>query len=120
MRMITNKMYYGNYKFFIQLDTGAETGANQLTVWVAEKLDVKDVPLSQFSAPQLLNALLEPLQSRLRTQLEEEKRRCQRAFEEEIAELQRPFQTAKEQKGGPLPGKVKRKVRDRRSQMKTA
>src|SRR5690348_4995770 len=106
MRVVTDKMYYGDYKFFIELDTEAATGANQLTVWVAEKLDVHDVPLSQFSAAQLLNALLEPLQSRLRTQLEEEQRGCQRPFEEEIAELQRHFQTPKEQKGKQLPGKV--------------
>jgi hypothetical protein len=109
MNVIADKMYYGDYKFFIELDTGAETGANQLTVWVAEKMDINNVPLSQFNAAQLLNALLEPLQSRLRIQLEEE-----------IAELQRPFQTPKEQKGKPLPGKVKRKVRDLRTQMKTA
>ncbi len=120
MHMITDKMYYGDYKFFLELDTGAAAGVNQLTVWVAKKLDVHDVPLSQFSVAQLLDALLEPLQSRLRTQLEDEKRRCQRPFEEEIAELLHPFQTLKEQKGKQLPGKVKRKVRDLRSQMKTA
>jgi len=120
MRVVTDEMYYGDYKFFIELDTGAETGANQLTVWVAEKVDINDVALSQFSAAQLLKALPEPLQSRLRTQLEEEKRRCRVPFEEEIAQLQRPFQTTKEQKGKRLPGKVKRKVRNLRTQMKTA
>src|SRR5690348_969672 len=99
MHMVTDKMYYGDYKFTVELDTGAGTGINQLTVWVSEKIDVNDVPLSRFSANQLLKALIEPLQSRLRTQLEEEKRGCQRPFEEEIAELQRPFQTTKEKKG---------------------
>src|SRR6266581_137760 len=112
MRMVTDKIYYGDYKFIMEFDTGAETGANQLTVWVAEKMAINDVPLSQFSANQLLKALLEPLQSRLRAQLEEEKRGCQRPFEEEIAELQRPFQTTKEQKGKSLPGKVKQKIRN--------
>src|SRR5207237_2460589 len=51
--------------------------------------------------------------------LEEEKRLCQQPFEQEIAELQRPFQTTKERKGKPLPGKVKRKAHDLRTQMKT-
>lgn len=120
MRMVTDKIYYGDYKFIVELDTGAETGANQLTVWAAEKVDIDTVSLSQFSADQLLKALIEPLQSRLRAQLAEEKRECQRPFEAEIAELQGPFQTTKEKKGKQLPGKVKRKVRNLREQMKIA
>ena len=37
MRMETDKMYYGNYQFTAELDTGSETGGNQLTIWVKEK-----------------------------------------------------------------------------------
>jgi hypothetical protein len=40
MRMETDKMYYGNYRFTAELDTGSETGGNQLTIWVAEKASI--------------------------------------------------------------------------------
>jgi hypothetical protein len=39
MRVETDKMYYGNYRFVAELNTGSELGANQLTIWVAEKPD---------------------------------------------------------------------------------
>ncbi len=46
MRKITNKLYYGDYKFIVELNTRAEMGTNQLTVWVAEKRDNDVPPLS--------------------------------------------------------------------------
>ena len=96
--MITNTMYFGNYKFDVELDTGSETGANQLTVWVAEKLNIDTVPLKQFGVAQLLNALIEPERTRLH-RLEEEKRACQHSFEQEVAGLQGPSTVAGEKQG---------------------
>ncbi len=80
MRMITDTMYFGNYKFDVELDTGSGTGANQLTVWVAEKLNIDTVPLKQIGVAHLLNALIEP-ERRAARRLEEEKRACQQSFE---------------------------------------
>jgi hypothetical protein len=120
MRMITDTMYFGTYKFDLELDTGSETGANQLTVWVAEKLNIETVPLKQFGVAQLLNALIEPERTRLHDRLEEEKRACQRSFELEIAGLQGPSTVAGEKQGQKIPEKVKRRVRKLREQKKAA
>ena len=120
MRMITDTMYFGNYKFDVELDTGSETGANQLTVWVAEKLNIDTVPLKQFGVAHLLNALIEPERTRLHDRLEEEKRACQRSFEQEVAGLQGPSTVAGEKQGQKIPEKVKRKVRKIREQKKAA
>src|SRR6516225_7696525 len=73
MRIITDTMYFGNYKFDMELDTGSETGADQLTIWVAEKLHIDTVPLKQFGVAQLLDALIEPERTRLRDRFEQEK-----------------------------------------------
>src|SRR5215831_7635264 len=99
MRMITNTMNFGTYKFDVELDTGSETGANQLTVWVAEKLNIDTVPLKQFGVAQLLNALIEPERTRLHARLEEEKCAFQHSFELEIVGLQRPSTVAGEKQG---------------------
>ena len=120
MRIITDTMYFGNYKFDMDLDTGSETGANQLTIWVAEKLNIDTVPLKQFGVAQLLNALIEPERARLRDRLEEEKRAFQHSFELEITGLQGPFTVAGEKQGQKYPGKVKRKMRKLREQKKAA
>src|SRR5258706_117712 len=120
MRMITDTMHYGNYKFDVELDTGSETGANQLTIWVAEKLNIDTVPLKQFGVAHLLNALIEPERARLHVKLEEEKLACQRSFELEIASLQRPYTVSGEKQGQKIPEKVKRKARKLREQMKAA
>src|SRR6266852_9111447 len=107
MRMITDTMYFGNYKFDVELDTGSETGANQLTVWVAEKLNIDTVALKQFGMAQLLNALIEPERAHLHAKLEEEKFACQRAFELEIASLQRPYTVPGEKQEQKIPEKGK-------------
>jgi hypothetical protein len=118
--MITDTMYFGTYKFDMELDTGSEPGANQLTIWVAEKLHIDTVPLNQFGVAQLLNALIEPERTRLRDRFEEEKSAFQRAFELEIAGLQAPFKVAGEKQEQKIPGKVKRKARKLREQKKAA
>jgi hypothetical protein len=120
MRMATDKMYYDNYRFVVEFDSGSETGSNQLTVWAAEKTDIDTVPLKQFAAAQLLSALVEPERSRLHAKLEEERCACQRPFELEIANLQQPFRAAGEKQGQKTPEKVKRKAHKLREQMKSA
>src|SRR5262245_46558414 len=105
MHMEVYEMLYGNYKFTAELDTGSETSGKQLTVWFAEKVDVEHIHLTQFSIDVLLNALQEPLQSRFRAQLEQEKVTCQQEFEAQIATLQRRFQATKEQQTKKLPSK---------------
>src|SRR6266446_4094706 len=120
MRVTTDKMYYGNYRFVVEFDSGSEAGSNQLTVWVAEKADIDAVPLKQFGVAQLLNALIEPERSRLHAKLEEEKLACQQSFELEIASLQRPYTVPGEKQGQKIPEKVKRKARKLREQMKSA
>src|SRR5437660_5466767 len=120
MRMITETMYYGNCKFDVELDTGSETGANQLTVWVAEKLNIDTVPLKQFGVAQLLNSLIEPERTRLHAKLEEEKLACQQSFELEIASLLHPYMAPGEKQEQKTPEKLKRKARKLREQMKTA
>jgi hypothetical protein len=120
MRIITDTIYYENYKFSLELDTGSETGANQLIVWGAEKLHIDAVPLKQFGVAQLLNALIEPERARLHARLEEEKLACQQSFELEIASLQHPYTALGEKQGQKIPARVKRKVRKLREQMKAA
>jgi hypothetical protein len=99
MRMATDKMYYGNYRFAVEFDSGSETGSNQLTVWAAEKVDIDTVPLKQFGAAQLLSALIEPERSRLHAALAEERHACQKPFELEVANLQQPFSAAGKSRG---------------------
>jgi hypothetical protein len=118
MRIITDTMHFGNYKFDMELDTVSETGANQLTIWVAEKLNIDTVPLKQFGVAQLLNALIEPERTRLRDRFEEEKCAFQHSFELEFTGLQGPFTVAGEKQGQKCPGKVKRKMRKLREQKK--
>jgi hypothetical protein len=120
MRTITDTMCYGNYKFDVELDTGSQTGANQLTVWVAEKLNIKTVALKQFGMAQLLNALIEPERAHLHAKLEEETFACQRAFELEIASLQRTCTVPGEKQEQKIPEKGKRKARKLREQKKAA
>ena len=120
MRMITDTMYYGNYKFDVELDTGSETGANQLTVWVAEKVNIDTVPLKQFGVAQLLTALIEPERARLHAKLEEEKFAFQQSFELEIASLQHPYTVPGEKRGQKISEKVKRKACKLGEQMKAA
>ena len=120
MRIITDTMYFGNYKFDMELDTGSETGANQLTIWVAEKLHIDTVPLKQFGVAQLLDALIEPERTRLRDRFEQEKCAFQHAFELEIAGLKGSFTVAEDKQGQKYPEKVKRKMRKLREQKKAA
>jgi hypothetical protein len=118
MRADVDKIYSGNYRFTVEIDTGAETGSNQLTVWFAEKVNVETVPLSHFKLPQLFRALQESYKARLQAQLEAEQRACRKPFEEEIASLKSaPIQegASHERRGGP-----KRRINDLSKQMNIA
>src|SRR5271157_3137426 len=46
-------MFYGNYKFTAELDTGSEMGGDQLIVWFAEKVDIEQAS-HVFGEPRFL------------------------------------------------------------------
>ncbi|MBA2395886.1 MAG: hypothetical protein H0V70_24425 [Ktedonobacteraceae bacterium] len=118
MRTEVDKMYYDNYLFRVELDTGAETGTNQLTVWYAEKINTATMPLAQFKPQQLAKALLEPYKSSFHIQLEQEKNNHRRLFENEIADLQSPSLTSSQRKTESA--KIKYRINDLRKQMNIA
>jgi len=91
--MDVDKIYCGDYRFTVEVDTGSETGANQLTVWVAEKAMVESWPLSRFKWDQLFNALLEPQKSYLISLFDKEKSACRSPFEDEMQKLRQLFTT---------------------------
>ena len=117
MRMEVDKMYYDNYQFRVELDTGAETGTNQLMVWFAEKMNSATIPLTHFKPDQLLKALLEPYKSSFQIRLEQEKSHHRRSFQEEIGLQCSSPALSKERI---VPVKVKRRIHDLRKQMNTA
>jgi hypothetical protein len=117
MRMEIDKMYYGNYRFITELDTGSETGANQLTIWVAEKPAIDTVPLAKFQPDQLLKALLEPHKTRLTTLIEAGKSACRKPFEDEIAQIQQSSTTITKKGKKKLPHKAKQQIDTVRKQM---
>ena len=118
MRMEVDKMYYDNYLFRVELDTGAETGTNQLTVWCAEKVNIATMQLTHFKPHQLLKALLEPYKASLYTQLEQEKCTHRRLFENEMMSLQNPSHAASNKKI--QPAKIKYRINDLHKQMNIA
>lgn len=111
--------YYGNYRFTVDLDIGSETSCHQLTVWVAEKINIDSVPLSKFTSEQLFLALIEPHKSRLQAQLEEEKSACREPFDEEIEHLKSPFRDT-QGKEQDIPASVKRQIRALQEQKQKA
>ena len=118
MRMEVDKMYYDNYLFRVELDTGAETGTNQLMVWYAEKTNIATLPLAHFKSHQLLKALLEPYKSSLYTRLEQEKCHHRRLFENEMMSLQNSTLASSNTKM--LPAKIKYRINDLQKQMNIA
>ena len=118
MRMEVDKMYYDNYLFRVELDTGAETGTNQLTVWCAEKTNTATLPLAHFKPHQLLKALLEPYKSSLHIKLEQEKCNHRRLFENEMMSLQDPSLAASNKKT--QSAKNKYRINDLQKQMNIA
>jgi hypothetical protein len=91
MRVDVDKLYLGDYQFTIELDTGSETGGNQLTVWCATKAAIETVSLKAFAFEALMQALLEPYGALLAGQFADELTRFYQPFETKIAEIQAPF-----------------------------
>jgi DNA-binding SARP family transcriptional activator len=118
MRIEVDKMYYDNYLFRVELDTGAETGTNQLTVWCAEKMNTATMPLAQFKPQQLLRALLEPHKSSLHARLEQEKCNHRRLFENEMLNLQNSALAPSH--GKTESAKIKYRINDLHKQMNIA
>ncbi|GHO85492.1 hypothetical protein [Dictyobacter formicarum] len=111
MRVEMYKLAYGNYKFYAEIDTGAEVGDNQLTLWYSEKLALETLSLAQLDAKLLLKALKEPHKSLLLPYLDEVKHTQQQSIEKEIAQLLQPFSTKK------VPEKVKQRIRQLRKKI---
>ncbi|GCE18792.1 hypothetical protein [Dictyobacter kobayashii] len=111
MRVEMYKLAYGNYKFLAEIDTGAEVGDNQLTLWYSEKLAMDTLSLAQLETNLLLKALKEPHKSLLLPYLEEIKHNQQQDIEKEIAALIQPFSTQK------LPGNIKQQIKQLRKKI---
>ncbi|GLV58136.1 hypothetical protein KDH_49700 [Dictyobacter sp. S3.2.2.5] len=111
MRVEMYKLAYGNYKFCAEIDTGAEVGDNQLTLWYSEKLALETLSLAQLDGRLLLKALKEPHKSLLLPYLDEIKHTQQQSIEQEIARLLQPFSTQK------IPGNVKQRIRQLREKI---
>ncbi|GCE04879.1 hypothetical protein [Dictyobacter aurantiacus] len=111
MRVEMYKLAYGNYKFCAEIDTGAEVGDNQLTLWYSEKLALETLSLAQLDARLLLKALKEPHKSLLLPYLDEIKHAEQQSIEQEIARLLQPYSTQK------IPGNVKQRIRQLREKI---
>ncbi|GCF06704.1 hypothetical protein [Dictyobacter arantiisoli] len=107
------KIVYGNYAFSAELDTGAEVGDQQLTLWYREKISVAILPLSQLSIHILLKALKEPQKTRLSQLLQELKQQQQQQLLTDITTLKQPYQNKK------LPGEVKQTIRQLQAQIQT-
>jgi len=61
----------GNFKFTVELDTGAEVGEHQLILWYSEKKDITTIPLKEIESTLLLKALKEPYYSQFTYTLKE-------------------------------------------------
>ncbi len=85
MHVIINRIHFGNFRFILELEAGPAVEPGQLTLWMAEKIDIHAVPLSEFRLEQLLYAVKEPLRAQLYMQLEMEKQALQQAFQEKHA-----------------------------------
>ena len=86
MHVIINRIHFGNFRFILELEAGPEIEEpGQLTLWVAEKIDVQTIPLREFTLEQLLYSVKEPLRSDLYLQLETEKQSLQQTFTEKIS-----------------------------------
>ena len=87
MHVIINRIHFGNFRFIVELEAGPGIEAGQRTLWVAEKIEVWTLPLSEFSIEQLIYAVREPLRARLYRQLEVERQELQHAFAEKLASV---------------------------------
>jgi hypothetical protein len=84
MHVIVNRIHFGNFRFIVELEADPEIEVSQLILWVAEKIDVRTLPLDEFAVEQLIYAVKEPLRSKLYRQLEMEKQALQYTFAEKV------------------------------------
>ncbi|BCL82078.1 hypothetical protein ccbrp13_45430 [Ktedonobacteria bacterium brp13] len=109
----------GNFKFTVELDTGAEVGEHQLILWYSEKKDITTIPLKEIESTLLLKALKEPYYSQFTYTLKEMKSNQALVVERDIYELQRPFLGSSEQKACKLPADVKRQIKQLRQHLQS-
>ena len=109
----------GNFKFTVELDTGAEVGEHQLILWYSEKKDITTIPLKEIESTLLLKALKEPYYSQFSYTLKEMKSNQTLVVERDIYELQRPFLGSSEQKAAKLPADVKRQIKQLRQHLQS-
>lgn len=111
MRIDMYKIVYESYKFTAEMDTGAEVGEHQVTLWYSEKSTLETLPLTQLNIQLLLKALKEPYKSQLTPELEQQKKRHTDKVEQSIIDLQSPFQNRK------IPAATKQKIKQLRAQL---
>ncbi|GCE26511.1 hypothetical protein KDA_19950 [Dictyobacter alpinus] len=112
MRVEMYKISYGNYKFTAEIDTGAEVGDNQITLWYCEKIPMDALSLAQINTQLLLKALKEPHKSLLMPYLDEIKQNHKQTLEQEMSAIIKPYSSQK------LPGEIKRKIRRMREKIR--
>jgi len=111
MRIEMYKIVYDTHKFSAEMDTSAEVGEHQIILWYSEKISLETLPLKQLKLQLLLKALKEPYKSQLVPVLEQQKKMHREHIEQDIRELQRPFQNRK------LPGATKQQIKQLRTQL---
>jgi hypothetical protein len=117
MYMEIYKLYYGNYAFMVELDTGAEVGDNQVTLWYSEKVNIQTIPLDKVDSRLLLKALKEPYKSALVSRLEELKTLHRQRAEMEIAEIQLQSHPDQSQPNK-IPKAIKKRIQRAHKQIK--
>src|SRR5215471_10768137 len=95
MHTDVDQFEYGDFRFVVELDTGSETGSEQLTAWYAESLDVAFLALTSFSMQQLLDALQEPERTQMVQEWEQARVAVAQEFNEAREALRRPFRNQK-------------------------
>ncbi len=119
MRAEVNRFESGDFRFVVELDTGSETGADQLTVWYAESLAGASAPLASFSFQQLLDALQEPEKTQVVQQWKQAQIAITHQFDEARENLRRPFRNPKG-RIQQLPGEVQQQLGNLRQQKQAA
>lgn len=108
MEMYTFKQ--GDFKFTVELDTGADIGENQLTLWYSEKRDINNILLKEIETTLLFKALKEPYRSQFSAMRNEMKSRQTEEIERNIHELQRPYLGTATQPAHKIPNNIKRQI----------
>jgi hypothetical protein len=100
----------GDFKFTVELDTGADIGENQLALWYSEKRDINSILLKEIETALLFKALKEPYRSQFSATLNAMKSRQTEEIERNIHELQRPYLGTATQPAHKIPNNIKRQI----------